>query len=152
MTIKNRLIKNTMQLILFVSAFISRRQWLNIVTKALMTTMAYFTIYAKRIKHVDNLKDLAHQWQRGFPSAKQVPVKEITDTTVIAEIQTPCPLRGTNDVKACYRMMQYDRAILKKAGGQFVVLKSQATPGNINCRIAIRKEGYDISDLKPAHK
>ncbi len=116
-----------------------------------MTILARITIFAKNIKHADNLSDLGRQWQRGFPSAKQVPIKEINDSTVFAEIHTPCPLRGTGDVQACYRMMQYDREIVNKAGGQFVVLESQATLGNTHCAVAIRKKRDDVSDLTPAH-
>ena len=151
MTLKNMIIKNSIQFILFITALIARRTWLKHVTKALMTMMARSTIFIKGIKHTDNLSDLGRQWQRGFPSAKQVPIKEITDSTVFAEIHTPCPLRGTDDVQACYRMMQYDREIVKKAGGQFIVLESQATPGNPRCLVAIRKKGDDVSDLTPAH-
>ncbi len=36
----------------------------------------------------------------------------------------------TGDVHACWRMMEFDREVARRAGGQFVVvLESQATPG-----------------------
>lgn len=35
-------------------------------------------------------------------------------------------------------MMSFDRTIVKKAGGQFIILESQAEEGVTKCRIAIR--------------
>lgn len=72
--------------------------------------------------------------------------------TVHARILTPCPLRGTGDVHACHRMMAFDRAVLRRAGGQFVVLRSQAEPGVTRCQVALRLQGQPIDDLVPAHE
>jgi hypothetical protein len=152
MRIKNFLIKTSVQGVLSVSAWMAKREWLNPLTNTLMTSLATTTIRSKGIREANSLAELGQQWQRGFPSAKQVPINNITEDTVYAEIHTPCPLRGTGDVHACYRMMAYDREVVKKAGGQFIVLSSQATPGNSFCRVAMRKRDADISDLKPAHE
>lgn len=150
--LKNLLIKHSVQSVLAVSAWMARQERLNAMTEAFMNALARATIRSKRIREVDTLEALGTQWQRGFPSAKQVPITAVTADTVFAEIHTPCPLRGTGDVGACYRMMQFDREVVKKAGGQFVVLSSQATPGNNICRVAMRRQGADVSDLITAHQ
>lgn len=152
MNIRNLLIKRSVQSVLRVSAWMARQERLNALTETCMNLLARATIRTKRIRHADSLEGLGRQWQRGFPSAKQVPIKDITADTVFAEIHTPCPLRGTGDVRACHRMMQFDREVVRRAGGQFIVLSSQATPGNAFCRVAMRPLGADVSDLVPAHE
>lgn len=152
MKIKNYLIKHSVKAVLATSAWMATKESLNPITSAFMSGIAKATIKSKGIREAKNLADLGSQWQRGFPSPKQVPIKEITTDTVIAEIHTPCPLRATGDVHACYRMMQFDREIVKKAGGQFIVLASQASPGNTFCTVALRLQGADTSDLIPAHE
>lgn len=152
MNIRNLLIKRSVQSVLRVSAWMARQERLNALTETCMNLLARATIRTKRIRHADSLEGLGRQWQRGFPSAKQVPIKDITANTVFAEIHTPCPLRGTGDVRACHRMMQFDREVVRRAGGQFIVLSSQATPGNAFCRVAMRPLGADVSDLVPAHE
>ncbi|WP_373079196.1 hypothetical protein [Zhongshania sp.] len=152
MKIKNYLIKHSVKAVLATSAWMATKESLNPITSAFMSGIAKATIKSKGIREAKNLADLGRQWQRGFPSSKQVPIKEISADTVIAEIHTPCPLRATGDVNACYRMMQFDREVVKKAGGQFVVLSSQASPGNTFCTVAMRLRGADITDLIPAHE
>jgi hypothetical protein len=61
-------------------------------------------------------------------------------------------LADTDDVSACYRLMEYDRRLLEHIGGEFVVLESQASPNIRVCRVAIRKKGADTADLIPAHE
>ena len=89
---------------------------------------------------------------KAWLSRKQIPITAVTSDTVFAEIHTPCPLRGTGDVHACYRMMAFDREVLRKANGQFIVLQSQAETGNTFCKVAMRPVGADTADLVPAHR
>lgn len=152
MKLRNRLIRDGMQAVLAGSAWLARRERLAPVSRAVMSGMAAATSRLKRVRPARDLEDLGRQWQKGFPSAKQVPIVDVTDDTVIAEIHTPCPLRGTGDVRACYRMMQYDRSVVARAGGQFIVLSSQAEPGKTYCTVAMRHAGADCSDLKAAHE
>jgi hypothetical protein len=151
MRLKNQAIRHTVQVVLGTSAWLARRESMNAVTEWLMNSLAKATIKSKNIREATDLEDLGKQWQRGFPSAKQVPIKSVTENTVFAEIHTPCPLRGTGDVHACYRMMQFDRKVVEQAGGKFVVLSSQATAGNEFCTVAMRKKGVSVADLTPAH-
>lgn len=150
--VQKAFIKNGMVAILTIMAFSARRKWLNWLTKGLTNALANTTIASKRIKQTNDLDALGKMWQRGFPSSKQVPITGQDLNTVYAEIHTPCPLRGSGDTQACYRMMAYDRKIVDKAGGQFVVLQSQATPSNTYCKVAMRPKGAAMDDLKEAHR
>ncbi|HAI76502.1 MAG TPA: hypothetical protein DCM08_09660 [Microscillaceae bacterium] len=144
-------VKNTVAFTLKMLAFVARRPKWRKLSDWLTTTLANSTIRSKRIRQATDLQQLGEQWQRGFPSKKQVPISHIDERTVYAEIHTPCPLRGTGDTHACYAMMRYDREIVKKAGGVFVVLQSQATPGQTFCKVAMRFQQADVSDLVSAH-
>ncbi|MFO0745896.1 MAG: hypothetical protein U1F43_09510 [Myxococcota bacterium] len=95
---------------------------------------------------------MAEAWQRAFPSRKHVPIARVDATTAYAEILTPCPLRGSGDTAACWRLMAYDRAFAARAGARFVVLRSQATPGVERCQVALRALDLAADDLVPAHE
>lgn len=140
-----------MAAVLAATAAVARRPALARVSEALMRGLAAFSIRSRGIRQVQTLDELGQQWQRGFPSAKQVPITAVTADTVHAEIHTPCPLRGSGDLAACHRMMAYDREILRHAGGEFVVLRSQAEPGRTHCEVAMRRAGAPLDDLTPAH-
>lgn len=49
-------------------------------------------------------------------------------------------------------MMAFDRELLRRVGGQFVVLESQASPGVRFCRVAMKLQGESLSDLVAAHE
>ena len=142
-------IRNAMRAMLGLSASLARRS--EPLSLAWMRRLARATVRGKRIGPAADLTALGAAWQRGFPSAKQVPIRSVSGDTVIAEIQTPCPLRGSGDTVACWRMMEYDREVARAAGGEFVVLRSQAEPGVHTCEVALRLAGADLSDLVPAH-
>lgn len=152
MSVRSRLIRGSVAASLALSAWFARRPAFNPVTATLMRGMARLAIRAKGIRPARDAADLGAQWQRAFPSAKQVPIRRIERDTVYAEIHTPCPLRGSGDVHACHRMMEFDRAVLAHAGGQFVVLRSQAERGRTHCEVAMRRQGLPVSDLVPAHR
>lgn len=97
------------------------------------------------------LKDIALEWQRMFPKEEMPVIKKIENDTVYAEIHTPCPHRGTGNVYACHRMMEFDRAMLEKIGGEFVILKSQAEKDVKVCEVAIRKQGATLKGLTHTH-
>jgi hypothetical protein len=142
-------IRNLMQFMLRISAFLARRS--EPLSRAWMRRLARATVQGKRIGPAADMAALGAAWQRGFPSAKQVPITSVSADTVLAEIQTRCPLRGSGDTTACWRMMEYDREVARAAGGEFVVLRSQAEPGVSTCQVALRRTGANLSDLSPAH-
>lgn len=72
--------------------------------------------------------EAAEEWQRMPPSRKMVPITSIDGDTVHAEIRSECPYRGSGNVEGCYRMMEYDRKMMKKTGSAFIVVSSQAEP------------------------
>lgn len=143
-------LRNATGAVLRVTAFVARRH--EAASLRLMRALARGTVRRKRIGPAKDLAALGLAWQRGFPSARQVPITAIDERTVHAEIRTPCPLRGTGDVTACWRMMAYDREVARAAGGEFVVLRSQAQPGVTVCQVALRQRGADLSDLRAAHE
>lgn len=147
--VKRWWIRGSMQAMLRVSAALARRS--ERLSLAWMRKLAHLTVRSKRIAPSPDLHALGAAWQRGFPSAKQVPIRAVDAGTVRAEIHTPCPLRGSGDTRACWRMMEYDRQVARAAGGEFVVLRSQAEPGVAVCEVALRSVGADMSDLVPAH-
>lgn len=145
------LIRRSIAGLLTLSAALARRPGLQAVSFAWSRWLARQTIRRRRIGPTRWPAELAVAWQRGFPAAKQVPIDEITGDTAYARITTPCPLRGGGDTAACWRMMEYDRTVAAAAGGQFVVLQSQAEPGVTACRVALRSRNAATDDLVPAH-
>lgn len=140
------------QILLWTAAFFAKRPRFNGTTRLLMGAMAHLTLLLKRGQPQEFLPAIAEEWQRMFPSRKMNPIRKITDNTVYAEVCVQCPLAGTGNVDACYRLMAYDRKLLEYISGEFVVLKSQAVKRIPVCQVAIRKAGTDMRDLTPAHK
>ncbi len=149
---KKWLTRTSVQATLDTLAFFARRPRLEPLSKMLTRSMARMTVRAKGIGRARDASELGPLWQRAFPAKKQVPIESSSETTVIAQIHTPCPLRGSGDVHACHRMMEFDREVLRHAGGQFIVLVSQATPGVAYCRVAMRLAGEPVADLRAAHE
>ncbi len=149
---KNWLIRLSTHAALWLIAFFARRPALAPISKALTRFLAGLTVRAKAIGRARELAELGPLWQRSFPATKQVPLESTSSHTVVARIHTRCPLRGSGDLQACYRMMEFDREVLRRAGGQFVVLQSQASPGVSFCRVAMRLEGESLDGLVPAHE
>lgn len=151
-TLQKKAIKYSVQAFLAIQALLFRKVWLNRLGYALNRLLAKRAISSKKIKPATTLDELGQSWQKGFPATKEVPITGKDDTTIYGEIHTHCPLRGTGDTMACYKMMSYDRQIVAQAGGQFVVLQSQAQPGIERCKIAIRFNNAPVDDLKAAHE
>lgn len=133
-------------------AFIARQKQLSPLSTLLGQSTAALIVTSKKLGRANNLAELGETWQSAFPSKKLVPIESISDQTVVAQIHDQCALRGTGDLHACHRMMEFDRGVLKRIGGQFVVLESQASPGVSHCRVAMRMAGQDMGDLTPAHR
>ncbi len=121
------------------------------LTRWLTRGLAVFTLAIRRGRRRGEVAAIGDEWQRMFPSRKMVPITGVDGTTVRAQIHADCPLRGSGDTGACYRMMEYDRRLLERIGGQLVVLHSQAEPGRTHCEVAIRAVDVPVTDLVPAH-
>ena len=134
-----------------VSVWFSRQPSLNAITRPLMRFFGSATLWMAKARPQSSVEDVGREWQRMFPSRRDVPITRVEDGTVYAEIHTKCPHRGTGNVDGCYRMMEYDRKMLERIGGQLVVLRSQAEPGIEVCQVAIRKANLSVDDLVPAH-
>jgi hypothetical protein len=136
-----------------VAAMLARTSGLlAFLTRGFMRLSAWYTLFLKRGRPKTSLRDVVYEWQRMFPSIDMNRIMSMDEHTARAEVRVQCPLRGTGDVLACYRVMEYDRAMLRRIGGQLVVLRSQAEPGVEVCQVAFRLQGEDISDLRAAHE
>jgi hypothetical protein len=149
---KNHLIRWSMQFMLGALASLARWPALEPLSNFVTRGLARITVRAKRIGRAQSASELGPLWQRAFPSKKQVPIEGTVEQTMFAQIHTRCPLRHSGNLGACHRMMEFDREVLRHAGGQFVVLQSQATPGVTHCRVAMRLQGASLTGLDPAHR
>lgn len=133
--------KNTFNAIFSLTASLARNQYFSFLTHPFMRLLAFATLKIRKGKKQETADAVAKEWQKMFPGGhKTMPITEVKGDIVQAEIRIKCPLRGTGDVRACHRMMEYDRAMVKKMGGEFVVLESQSNSGNEFCKVAIKKK------------
>lgn len=122
------------------------------LSRLLLRFLAWQSLLLKRGKRQTSLKAVALEWQRMFPSKDINRIISLEQKTAYAEVHITCPLKGSGNVLACYRLMEYDRAMLRRIGGQLVVLRSQAEPGIEVCQVALRLQGMNMDDLVPAHE
>lgn len=97
---------------------------------------------------------LGREWERLLGDSRYARIirVDLQTQTAYGEITGRCPLRGTGDLAACYRLMAYDRGLMSPLAARFVVLESQAEIDKRSCKIAIRPQLLDASDLLPAHR
>lgn len=90
---------------------------------------------------------LGEAWSQLMPEPRtHFPVAPVAVGAEVAfgEIHVHCPLRGTGDLGACWRLMEFDRSMLRALGGELVVLESQAVSGKDHCRVRIAPAGVPI--------
>ncbi len=119
--------------------------------RRLMRILGAATLWMRRARRQDTLEGIGREWQRMFPDPSENAITKVEHDTVYGEIRVHCPYRGTGNVAGCHRMMEYDRKMLERIGGELVVLRSQAEPGVTTCQVAMRRAGAAIDDLIPAH-
>jgi hypothetical protein len=117
----------------------------------MMRRLAHVGIRTAGAKPAGSLAELHAEWERSAPAMAHYKLIRIEKETAFAEIYSECALRGSGDVMACHRMMEYDREVMRHIGGELVVLASQAAPGRTYCEVALRMQGADLQDLVPAH-
>ena len=132
-------------------AFCSKRRNFDRFTRWATLQTARLNIFLNRPKASKEVENLAKTWQSLMPPDGEEFFK-VTEDTAYTEIYLHCPLRGSGDVDACYKLMNYDRKLMEKVGGQLVVLESQSNSGKPFCSLAIRKKRASIKDLIPAHE
>lgn len=133
-------------------AAMTRSRGLRSVADAALAGLGRVSVLLFEVKPAATPAGVGAAWQSVFPSRKAVPITAVDGETVRAEIHIKCPLRGSGDVHACYRMMQFDRTVADAAGANFVVLRSQAEPGVEVCQVAMRRKGLPVDDLVHAHE
>lgn len=121
-------------------------------TRWIAGLLARFTWWRNKGRPQHSVAGAAAEWRRMFGLDQFWKVVKIEDDTAFAEIHFPCSLEGSGDVGACHRLMEYDRALLRKIGGELTVLESRADPAVRGCcKVAIRLKGDARDDLMPAH-
>ncbi len=122
-------------------------------TKAFARALALYTWIKNRGKPKTTVADISEEWRRMFGLNRFWKIAAIENDTAYAEIHFACSLEGSGDVQACHRLMEYDRALLNKIGGQLIVLESRADPRVKGCcKVAIRTRGDSRTDLVHAHQ
>jgi hypothetical protein len=122
-------------------------------TKVFAQALALYTWTKNRGKPKTTVADISEEWRRMFGLNRFWKIEAIRDDTAYAEIHFACSLEGSGDVQACHRLMEYDRALLAKIGGQLIVLESRADPQVKGCcKVAIRTRGDMRNDLVAAHQ
>lgn len=113
---------------------------------------AWLVQFAHGVRPQTDAAALAEEWNRLMPSPKaRFPIVHTEGQTAFVEIHIECPLRGSGNAEACWRSMEFDRALMKRVRGRLVVLESQSVTGGDCCRLAIRPEGANMQDLTVAH-
>ncbi len=137
-----------------VLAFFSKRKYLNGLTRWLTGMAAKLNLMLNKPQPVTEARQLAETWKGLMPPDGQeyFKIKEVVEDTAYTEIHLHCPLRGSGNVEACYKLMHYDRKLMQATGGELIVLESQSNSGKNFCRLAIRPKGKSTDDLVPAHE
>ena len=118
----------------------------------MMRIMARAAMRRSGARPADTLEDVFEHWSRAAPALADYRLTEFKDETGYANIHTNCALRGSGDVGACHRMMEYDREVMRTIGGEMVVVESQSNSGQSFCRVAFRTAGASMTDFTPAHE
>jgi hypothetical protein len=134
-----------------IVAWPNRHASLTFFSTWLMRRLARIAMRKAQAKPASDLMELHAEWGRSAPAMARYKFISIEQETIYAEIHSDCALRGSGDLMACHRMMEYDREVLREVGGELVVLESQATPGRHFCKVALRKKGASMEDFTPAH-
>jgi len=139
------------KLLLPVSKWFTETDNKNRLGRPIMRFLGWFTVILKNGKKKQRVEDMVNEWRNMFPDKEKPVILKIEGETAYAEIRTKCPYRATGNVQGCYRMMEYDRKMLEKIGGDFVVLRSQAEANVEHCKIAITNELGKNQSLVQAH-
>ncbi len=136
--------KETFNAFFSFSSKLARSKFFSPLTYPLMQTLAFLTLKIRRANKKHDALTIAEEWQKMFPGGKKIlPITEVKNDTVYAEIRMKCPLRGTGDALACHRLMEYDRTMVKNIGGIFTVVESQSNSGKEFCKVAFRRKGVE---------
>lgn len=130
----------------------SRVRWLEPFSLRLARFYAWTVHWVFGKKTPEGAEALADEWNRLMPEPRaSFPIVGVEEDTAFVEIHVKCPLRGSGDAEACWRSMEFDRALMRTAGARLVVMESQSVTGGERCRLAIREAGADLDDLEVAH-
>ena len=117
------------------------------VSLRMARSFARLVHFAHGVREHDEPRELADEWNRLMPTPREAfPVIDVEGDTAFVEIRIECPLRGSGDAEACWRSMEFDRALIRESGGELVVMESQSITGGSCCRLAIRPKGASFDE------
>lgn len=121
-------------------------------TKIIARILAHISLFKNKARRRETVGEIAEEWCRMFGLPQFWIIDRVEDETAYCEIRFDCSLEKTGDLQACYRLMEFDRALLKKIGGKCIILESRADPRiKGSCVLAIRKYDDPRNELVPAH-
>lgn len=132
-----------------------------------MRTLAGLVAWAHNAAPADSAALLIQEWQRMMPAPRnRFPIQTFLDEQSglekqsgserpdasseqvgVGEIHLHCPLRDSGAARACWRLMEFDRALVARMHGQLVVTDSQATSGKSCCKIEVRMTEQSTASL-----
>lgn len=122
-------------------------------TRWIARLLAQWTWWRNQGRPQLEVRAMAEEWRRLFGLPRFWQIERVADEVAYCAIHFPCSLEGSGDVAACQRLMEYDRALLGKIGGQLRVLESRADPRVRGaCKVAIHRRDEAHPELIPAHR
>lgn len=154
MRIKNKIHKRLFERSLELGGYFEMRSKYNAFTQLAAKKMADLTFFILGGERKMTVDEVAREWQRMFYSEEIFPLQETKENTVYACVKVVCPLRNTEKVYACHRLMGYDRRLIERINDEFEfrVLESQADPDTDFCEVAICRKDTEKQNLKQAHE
>lgn len=143
--------------VLRISAPFSRIRLFSAPVQLWMRFLARMVFWASGSPQARDSRELALIWQQLMPRPNSafplVEESRKSETSIAAgEIHLHCPLRDSGDPVACYRLMEFDRALIRAAGGHLMVLDSQSNSGLQHCTVLMAMEADQFRGLLPAHR
>jgi hypothetical protein len=138
-------------LTLWVTGNLIRIPRLAPLVRATNAALGRLVVWTWSERHREDVVDIATAWTDLMPSPKsKFPILKVEDGIAFGEIHVHCPLRGTGNNLACFHLMEFDRSIITKLGGELVVTESQSTSGRDYCTVAIKKKETEWKSIKSA--
>ena len=137
------------KIVLRIFAFLAKRKFFDSLTFSLTTIYANFNLLLNKQKETKSTEELGKMWVKLMPKDTPGIFRFISSDENAAHMQIhlKCPLRGTGNLEACEKLMNYDRQLMSKLGGKLIVKESQSNSVKLYCTIEIERK--KITNTKP---
>ncbi len=139
-------------LVLRMLAPLAKRPILSRPVRIFMRILAWTVHWSSGSPTASSPESLAQVWQRLMPSSREFPIpgdatfastaqneflEKTTAEFALGQIHLHCPLRGSDNRHACHQLMEFDRELMRRSGGELHVLDSQSESGRAHCTVGI---------------